>query len=318
MPKECGICHAEGEGRWYTGREMMFGFRDRFSYFECPECGCLQLSQIPADMSRYYPAEYYSLELDPSRRGRIESLVRNVRNRYAFFREGLLGRVLAAELPYSMGSIHHWLSLDGLSRDSRILDVGCGGGQLLYDLASLGYRRLLGVDPFIREDIEYGNGVRILRSTIHELDGSFDLVMFHHSLEHIPDQLETMQSAARLLAPGGYCLVRIPIVSSYAWEHYRENWVQLDAPRHFFLHSVESIRRLGESAGLRLARTWHDSTELQFVGSELYARDIPLREGGGKFGRREVREFRRRAAELNAQGRGDQAAFLFTPAGGDG
>jgi len=45
-----------------------------------------------------------------------------------------------------------------------------------------------------------------------------------------------MEKAAKV--PGGWCVIRIPTVSSFAWEHYREQWVQLDAPRHFFLHKV--------------------------------------------------------------------------------
>jgi hypothetical protein len=107
--------------------------------------------------------------------------------------------------------------------------------------------------------------------------------------------------------------VRIPTVSSEAWEEYREYWVQLDAPRHLYLHSVESLSRLARLVGLRVDKVTYDSTALQFEGSELYRRGGTLRElSASTFTRRERREFSRRAKRLNATNRGDQAAFLLT------
>ena len=77
--------------------------------------------------------------------------------------------------------------------------------------------------------------------------------------------------------------------------------------------------RLAEAAGLRVERVVDDSTEFQFLGSELYVRDIPLRSGGAHeldakgsiFSPEEVQQFRWLAEELNASGRGDQAAFYL-------
>ena len=115
-------------------------------------------------------------------------------------------------------------------------------------------------------------------------------------------------------------VVRIPVVSSYAWEKYGVAWVQLDAPRHFFLHSRKSMAQLAGAAGLRVERVVDDSSEFQFLGSELYVRDIPLTSesgartlgaSGSMFSPEEVQQFRRRAEELNAKGRGDQAAFYL-------
>ncbi|HEV2132304.1 MAG TPA: class I SAM-dependent methyltransferase [Longimicrobiaceae bacterium] len=296
----------------YRVREMNLGLGDIFLYFQCPACGCLQIAELPADLSRYYPPEYYSFTRDPAARRGTRKALRKIRDRYAFTGRGLLGKMLAERYPYRFEGVREWLAIGGLTRESRILDVGCGRGELLYDMAERGYTCLTGVDPFLAEDIEYPGGPRIFSKTIHELEGSFDLIMFHHSLEHIPDQQETLRSAARLLVRGGHCLVRIPVSSSFAWELYRESWVQLDAPRHLFLHSRRSIVRLAETAGLKLARIQDDSTEFQFTGSELYRRGIPLSAARESFARGELARFRRQARKLNAQGRGDQAAFYFT------
>src|SRR5690349_13426984 len=57
----CKICGHVNEVSWYTAKEMMFGFRDEFNYFQCPKCECLQISEFPDNISKYYPENYYSL-----------------------------------------------------------------------------------------------------------------------------------------------------------------------------------------------------------------------------------------------------------------
>ncbi len=49
----CRICGETGDFPRYQVREMMFGFRDTFSYHQCTVCGCLQIDQIPSDMQRF-------------------------------------------------------------------------------------------------------------------------------------------------------------------------------------------------------------------------------------------------------------------------
>jgi len=56
----CRVCEATAQGRTHIAREMMYGFRDEFEYYECPVCGCLQIQQVPSDLSKYYPRDYYS------------------------------------------------------------------------------------------------------------------------------------------------------------------------------------------------------------------------------------------------------------------
>jgi len=304
----CRLC-AGASVATYRVREMMFGTRESFLYSECGECGCLQIVHPPSDLSGHYPPGYYSFQLGP---GRFGGRLRDERNRYALLRRGWVGRLLAGASPYPIFEAHRWFKRSRISPESRILDVGCGSGMLLRDLARLGFLRVTGVDPHIAHDLELPGGGRVLRRTLGEVEGEFDLIMFHHSLEHISDQLGTFDAARRLLAPGGWIIVRVPTVSSQAWRYYREDWVQLDAPRHQVLHSVRSLEALGARVGLRLAAAECDSGGLQFIGSELYRNDVPLMEGLARVGRWEWRAANRRARALNRAGTGDQAVFYFT------
>ena len=186
-------------------------------------------------------------------------------------------------------------------------------------LRKLGMKNLLGVDPFIAKDIEYENGLRIQKKEIKDVDGKWDIVMFHHSFEHISDPAKTLATVSGLLTPNGYCVIRIPIVSSYAWNHYKVNWAQLDAPRHYFLHSVESMNILADQAKLNLCKVVYDSHSFQFWGSEQYINDIPLNDKRSYaqnpktsiFSKREISAFAKRAKELNERKQGDQAIFYL-------
>lgn len=124
---------------------------------------------------------------------------------------------------------------------------------------------------------------------------------------------------SQLLTPEGVCLVRVPTSSSYAWQHYRTHWWQLDAPRHFFLHSIRSIEILTSRAAMCVENIIFDSTELQFMASEQYRRGIPLlsREsafggtGSHRFSNEQLRAFKQKANEFNEQRIGDLAAFYL-------
>lgn len=308
----CRICGNAGDNQTYAVKEMLFGLGDVFLYFQCSRCRCLQIAGIQKDMSRYYPAQYYSHTLDPRGKYRnpVVRFLRRVGDTATVFRNNLTGRVIGRLSPNKK-----LLSLAplGLTKQSWILEVGCGTGWRLYALRNIGMENLLGVDPYIREDIVYGNGLRILRKSIHDVGGEWDVVMYHHSFEHVPDPLESLRSAARLLRRGGTCLIRIPTVSSWAWEHYREHWVQLDAPRHFFLHSVESIKALAERTGFILFDVRYDSNNDQFQGSELYRMGVPLvpDRSAEFFTKSQIKKWKQEAEHLNREGRGDQAAFYL-------
>ena len=56
---ECKICQNTKGNEPYIVKEMMFGMRHEFTYIKCLKCGCLQIKQIPNNISDYYPKEQY-------------------------------------------------------------------------------------------------------------------------------------------------------------------------------------------------------------------------------------------------------------------
>ena len=318
---QCSVCGNNMNNKIYHVSEMMFGYGDIFTYFECSHCGCLQIFGIPSDISKYYPPQYYSFSTKPStsnsHRARLNKFLDTQRNRYAVFNHGLIGKILFNRSPDDR--LRSLSKVSNLTKDSKILDVGCGSGLLLFTLKELGFKNLLGIDKYIDHDFQYPNGLRIQKGTLQEISGKWNLIMFHHSFEHMPEPLKTMLEASKLLTNGGTCLINLPTVSSYAWKYYGVNWVQLDAPRYFFLHSVKSLNILGEKANLTLQDVVYNSIAFQFWGSEQYLRNISLKSdrsysknpSNSIFTKDQIKAYEQKAKELNMQNLGDSAAFYF-------
>jgi SAM-dependent methyltransferase len=320
----CRICGNSRSNKEYVAREMMFGSGDEFEYFQCAECGCLQISQIPADLSKYYVADYYAYVR--SKPNPFVSFLKKQRALYAFTGRSTLGRILVKwyGMPRLMDWVKQWMVHGRLNLGDAILDVGCGTGSHLPEIWDVGFEHLTGIDPYIKNDIDYGHGIRVFKMHLNQVKETYDFVMLHHSFEHMPDPESTIRHIHRVLAPGRYALIRIPVVSSYAWRTYGLHWVQLDAPRHLHLHTRRSMEILADRVGFQITEVLYDSNELQFWGSEQYVRGIPymsprsyfVNRRKSVFSQSEIDAFRRRAEELNESGDGDSACFyLRKPSG---
>lgn len=55
----CRIC-GHNKCKKFLVKEMQFGMQDEFDYYECLSCGCLQISEYPENISKYYPDKYFS------------------------------------------------------------------------------------------------------------------------------------------------------------------------------------------------------------------------------------------------------------------
>lgn len=312
----CRVCGAEDPGETYRVPEIMALAGEAFSIQACGACGSLGLLDPPPDLAPYYGESYYSFE-DFEARYRT-AWQRWVKRRVVGALVGagdVLGRWLRPRSSYGLYRLLESLGPELLGPGRAVLDVGCGGGELLRLLDEAGGRRLLGADPFLEGPRVFPGGARLLPVALEDLDeGDFDTIMFHHSLEHVPDPVATLVAARERLAPGGTVVVRVPTCSSEAWERYREDWVQLDAPRHFWLPSREGLGLLATRAGLELEEIRDDSTGFQFWGSEQVGQGIPLTGARSwsvapersPFTGEQIAAWEREAAVVNAAARGDQ------------
>ena len=177
----------------------------------------------------------------------------------------------------------------------------------------LDLENLIGVDPFIESDMITRTGVSISKSTLADVDGLFDVVMFNHSFEHIPSPRDELRTVHAKLPDGGLCLIRFPTPSSEAWESYGVEWAQLDAPRHLTLISRSGMTLLAESCGFSVKSVIDEGQGWSLAVSELYRRGLPYNESTitSYFSSKQLVNFNKKASTANAAKRGDSVAFIL-------
>jgi SAM-dependent methyltransferase len=99
----------------------------------------------------------------------------------------------------------------------RLLDIGCGKNRLVREYRAAGGEGT-GVDVY-----DWGSCDLVVPDTarLPFADASFDTISFVACLNHIPNRVEVLKEARRLLAPGGRVLVTnlTPVVSRI-WHAY--------------------------------------------------------------------------------------------------
>lgn len=148
----------------------------------------------------------------------------------------------------------------GLPPGCRVLDVGCGRGDLVLALAARGFEahgtELFPVQkPGLEGRMHYGADLEAL-----DLEpGTFQLVVLWHVLEHLIDPQATLEAARQLLVPGGRLVVAVPNLSSWQASLFGADWFHLDLPRHLHHFTLVGLRRLLERVGYGVIRDEHFS-----------------------------------------------------------
>lgn len=133
-----------------------------------------------------------------------------------------------------------------LPEGSRVLDVGCGEGYGLRELARSGFRPL-GVDPAGEPLRRFRQGARVaevIRSSAERLplkNETFDGVVSVEVIEHMEDPASGLRSARRVLRPGGVLVTTTPLAGDEGARHsrfHREEW------------TADRFRALVEACGL--------------------------------------------------------------------
>lgn len=159
-----------------------------------------------------------------------------------------------------------------LPRDAAILELGCGTGGNLTMLAAFGRVSALESDATARaiaiEKTASRFDIRAGRcpGEIPFPRGRFDLVCLFDVLEHIDEDVATLQTVATLLAPGGHAVITVP-AHRWLWSAHDERL------HHKRRYSRAELREKIRAAGLRTAELSYFNTLLFPVAAVVRVRD---------------------------------------------
>jgi 2-polyprenyl-3-methyl-5-hydroxy-6-metoxy-1,4-benzoquinol methylase len=213
-----------------------------FQIVACRECGLCYTNPRPdaASLCRFYGPDY-----GPHRRCGLSPGQRRAARRWAWMPRGLrLGNPAERGWPRQ--------------GQARLLDVGCGGGKFLERMQLQGWR-VTGLDLSAAMVERIRSQLR-LPALVGQLphpeltSARFELVTMWQSLEHLPQPLDALTEAHRLLAPGGRLMVSIPNIESGPFRWFGPAWYGVELPRHLIHFNPATLRRMLQAAGFTVER----------------------------------------------------------------
>jgi 2-polyprenyl-3-methyl-5-hydroxy-6-metoxy-1,4-benzoquinol methylase len=285
----CTLCFKQGDLLYAGLVDWLFGAPGKWGIRTCSGCGTAWLDpqpaaeDLPALYSRYLT---HNIQTSTTWLGRLQRATSQCAlSRAGYPVEGpkeILPRLLA-QLTGSKRRAR--LSVLGLGPTNKgtLLDVGCGNGDFILRMRSLGWR-VSGVDPDSTA-AAYGRrqGLQVFTGTIADVSEAarYDVITLNHVIEHVADPVNLLRECHKRLHPdGGRLIMTTPNINSCGHRWFRKYWRGLEVPRHFTIFSPSSLRDCIERAKFRVISL---STETR-LAPMIYRQSSCAREGGMQIG----------------------------------
>jgi SAM-dependent methyltransferase len=232
----CYYCGSASCRTLLVAQDDLTGKPGQFTFVTCTECGLsYQHPRITLDHIRSYYDDEYIAHRKKTNWGILTPFYNYTMEKHDREKAKL---------------VRHYVQL---SKDSEILDVGCGAGTFLHHMGSRYGARLTGVDF---KDLSYRDEFRTIAfhcGLFYEQDfGSsrFDLVTMWHFLEHDYDPIRALAQARAVLTSSGRLVIEVPRLDSLTFRLFDNRWPGLQAPQHTVLFTKEMLLKCVRKAGL--------------------------------------------------------------------
>ncbi len=276
-------------------------------YLQCQRCNSLQLLTKSVDLGALYNSGYGSF--NRAKKSFLNRVFRRFRNRWAFFRKGgLIGWLCFRYRPlptdYTIVSKY-------ARRDSTILDIGCGIGNFLDELSDAGFENLIGIDPFLETDNISTNGVHLKKIGVDDFKGVFDLILSHHSFEHVIDPNGFLQASKKLLKSDGKFIITVPIIDQL-FDTFGVHTSTIMPPQHTFMYSIKGLERLATANGFQVVEVMREADSyFQWSINSYLLQNQKEVHGRALAPPSVLKELKAAAKRIKASGGGDNVSFVL-------
>ncbi len=276
--KKCNICGNRNIQFLFKQHDKNLNIPNQFKMFKCKNCGILFLNPQPSykELEKYYSNEkYYSLKKIDTSSKKLDIKLFLYKTYFDEKNKNLIKRFLFSPIKFIIRGTR-------INKNYRLLDIGSGSGQFLYEMKKFGMQ-VNGIEPGKfneKENKKYSLNIKKtnLINAKYKKE-SFDIITINHVLEHINNPNETLQEIKRIIKKNGLLIIGIPNSNSLAYKIFKKNWHQLDIPRHLINYSNKNIKILLKKNGFKIIKIRYNSRPNQFVVSLFFVLGIKKREG---------------------------------------
>lgn len=172
---------------------------------------------------------------------------------------------------YRSAKVIAFLERAGVTLGGHVLDAGCGGGGMPISLAEHA-SMVVGIDPINRfgdAGVRIGHERGMTNLTFAQADGmalpfpdqSFDLVLSHAVIEHVPDASLYLRECRRVMKAGGRCFLSTAPYLSFAGAHLPR--LRVPIPLHLIAGraiAFKTFRMLARHAPWTLKEPAHENS----------------------------------------------------------
>lgn len=275
----CILCGSLESILLYSTYERMFGFGGTFFLKKCSECSLVFLDPQPSELQlkKYYPSKSYYIYNRSNKKGPIE-IIREylIKHYYSSNFVSLFVKTLIKNVP----------AMPSYCQNGKILDLGCGTGDTLVLLKKLGWD-VHGMD-IDKNAISIGKkrGLNNLQlGTYRDLDkypdNYFDAIRLYHVIEHLDNPSLCLSLINKKLKKNGELIMGTPNIESLISKIFGPYWYNLDSPRHLFVFSSDTLRKLTQKNGFLIGKIEFCSAggiagSIQYLMSDLFHKKIDL------------------------------------------
>lgn len=131
----------------------------------------------------------------------------------------------------------------------KVLDYGCGNGNLLRKLSDLGISNAIGYDLDPKAcSCAVDQGLQAF-STFDSIgrNGPYDYIFLNHVVEHLPHPADEISALISYVKPNGKVIIRTPNSNSFLAQVFKQKWRGWETPRHLNIFNIKSIENLMDS-----------------------------------------------------------------------
>tara|TARA_B100001175_G_C19502756_1_gene639106 strand:+ start:908 stop:1804 length:897 start_codon:yes stop_codon:yes gene_type:complete len=225
--KKCYICRKNSLNlKIKNPKDLEYFYLRKGSYFLCNNCGTLSQFPLPSNtqIKKFYNNDY-----------------QNYSNSNNF-------------LLKFISKIFFYLKFKDLSlglknKKKKIIDYGCGSGEILNNFFKNGYKNILGVD-YVRSS-NLNKKIKFSKN-IKSAKGKFDLIILNHIIEHSNNPEKLIKVLKNKLSINGVIIGSTPNSRDMFLKIFEKYWGCLHFPYHIHLFSKNSLKILCHKNNLKI------------------------------------------------------------------